>query len=255
MRTISFCNQKGGVTKTTSAAEVAAQLAAKGNRVLIVDMDPQGNLSDVFGADLEGRDSIYELLKGEAAFDEVVLHCERIDLLPAEITLAMLEPELAGVALGREQRLKKILSAYSNEYDFCIIDCPPSLGLLVTMALTASDCVVIPTTASLFASKGITQLAGTIQMVKEYSNPGLRIADILFAKHHPEQRNARMSREVAQILADNMETRVFKTFIHEAVEVEDAHNEALTIGVRNAHAKPAQDYAAFTEELLSGMEV
>ena len=101
----------------------------------------------------------------------MVLDCGGVDLLPAEITLAMLENELAGVALGREQRLKKVLSKYSNEYDFCIIDCPPALGLLSTMALTASDYVVIPTTASLFSSKGIMQLSNAIQMVREYSNP------------------------------------------------------------------------------------
>ena len=110
MKTISFCNQKGGVGKTTSAAETAFILAGKGYRILAVDIDPQGNLSDVFGASLDDRDSVYELLKGEASFEEVVQHYEEIDLLPSEITLAMLEPELAGVALGREQKLHKYLS-------------------------------------------------------------------------------------------------------------------------------------------------
>lgn len=253
MRTLSFCNQKGGVTKTTSSAEVAAQLAARGYGVLAVDMDPQGNLSDVFGAELEGRDSVYELLKGDARFDDVVIRSGGVDLLPAEITLAMLEPELAGVSLGREQRLKKVLSRYSNEYDFCIVDCPPSLGLLSTMALTASDYVVIPTTASLFASKGVVQLADAIKMVREYSNPSLGVAGILFTKHHPEQRNARMSRELAGMIAESMGTKVFNSFIREAVEVEDAHNEAQTIGERNPGAKPSLDYAAFVDELLGEM--
>lgn len=250
MKTISFCNQKGGVGKTTSAAEIAGLLAVRGNRVLAVDMDPQGNLSDVFGANLEGRDSVYELLRGDASFQDVLLTCGNVDLLPAEITLAMLEPELAGVALGREQRLREYLSKHSNEYDFCIIDCPPSLGLLVTMALTASDYVVIPTTASLFASKGIAQLASTIQMVQTYSNPGLKIAGVLFGKHHAEQRNARMIREVAEIMAANLGTMLFETCIREAVEVEDAHNAAQTICMRNPKANPAVDYEAFCAELL-----
>lgn len=250
MRTISFCNQKGGVGKTTSAAEIAGLLATRGNRVLAVDMDPQGNLSDVFGANLEGRDSVYELLRGEASFRDVLMARDGVDLLPAEITLAMLEPELAGVSLGREQRLREYLSNHSNEYDFCIIDCPPSLGLLVTMALTASDYVVIPTTASLFASKGIAQLASTIQMVQTYSNPGLKIAGVLFGKHHAEQRNARMIREVAEIMAANLGTILFETCIREAVEVEDAHNEAQTICERNPKANPAVDYEAFCAELL-----
>ena len=250
MKTISFCNQKGGVGKTTSAAEIAGLLAARGNRVLAVDMDPQGNLSDVFGANLEGRDSIYELLRGDASFQDVLMARDRVDLLPAEITLAMLEPELAGVALGREQRLNEYLSKHSNEYDFCIIDCPPSLGLLVTMALTASDYVVIPTTASLFASKGIAQLASTIRMVQTYSNLSLKIAGVLFGKHHAEQRNARMIREVAEIMAVNLGTSLFETCIREAVEVEDAHNEAQTICERNPKANPAVDYEAFCAELL-----
>ena len=250
MRTISFCNQKGGVGKTTSAAEIAGLLAARGNRVLAVDMDPQGNLSDVFGANLEGRDSVYELLRGDASFRDVLMACGDVDLLPAEITLAMLEPELAGVSLGREQRLHEYLSNHSNEYDFCIIDCPPSLGLLVTMALTASDYVVIPTTASLFASKGIAQLASTIRMVQTYSNPSLKIAGVLFGKHHAEQRNARMIREVAEIMAVNLGTSLFETCIREAVEVEDAHNEAQTICERNPKANPAVDYEAFCAELL-----
>ena len=250
MKTISFCNQKGGVGKTTSAAEIAGLLAVRGNRVLAVDMDPQGNLSDVFGANLEGRYSVYELLRGDASFQDVLLTCGNVDLLPAEITLAMLEPELAGVALGREQRLREYLSKHSNEYDFCIIDCPPSLGLLVTMALTASDYVVIPTTASLFASKGIAQLASTIQMVQTYSNSSLKIAGVLFGKHHAEQRNARMIREVAEIMAANLGTMLFETCIREAVEVEDAHNAAQTICARNPKANPAVDYEAFCAELL-----
>ena len=250
MRTISFCNQKGGVGKTTSAAESAGLLAGRGYRVLAVDMDPQGNLSDVFGANLEGRDSVYELLRGDASFQDVLLTCGNVDLLPAEITLAMLEPELAGVSLGREQRLREHLSKHSNKYDFCVIDCPPSLGLLVTMALTASDYVVIPTTASLFASKGIAQLASTIQMVQTYSNPRLKIAGVLFGKHHAEQRNAKMIREVAEIMAANLGTSLFETYIREAVEVEDAHNAAQTICERNPKANPAVDYEAFCAELL-----
>lgn len=126
MVTITFCNQKGGVSKTTSAAETASILASRGNRVLVVDMDPQGNLSDIFGVTTDGRDTMYELLKGEASFDDVCVLRGGVAVLPSEITLAMLEPKLAGASLGREQRLAKILRKYSNEYDFTVIDCPPA---------------------------------------------------------------------------------------------------------------------------------
>ena len=249
MITISFCNQKGGVAKTTSATETAAILASRGKRVLAVDMDPQGNLSDVFGADLEGRDSVYELLRGDAALEDVIMPLAGIDVIPAEITLAMLEPELAGVALGRERRLRRALGACADAYDFCIIDCPPSLGLLVTMALTASDLVVIPTASTKFAAKGIMQLSDTIGMVREYANPGLRIAGVLFCMYSARQCNDRMMLEAAQMIAASLGTRVFSSRIRRAVEMEDAHNECTTLGERNPSAKPSEDYAAFVSEL------
>lgn len=150
--------------------------------------------------------------------------------------------------------LGKRIVHYSNEYDFCIIDCPPSLGPLSTMSLVASDYVVIPTTASLFASKGVVQLASTIHMVQEYANPSLKIAGILFAKHHPEQRNACRSREVAGVLSEKMGATVFNSFIREAVEVEDTHNGMKTIVERNPLANPSQDYVTFVDELLAKLE-
>ena len=228
MQTVAVCNQKGGVCKTTTVAAVASSVAARGARVLCVDLDPQGNLTDVLGESTYDRDTVYEVLMGGADIAQTILHRDGADLLPAEITLASAEKELLGVLNG-PARLKKALTKVADQYDLCVIDCSPSLGLLVTMALTAADYVVIPTTSSFLATKGITQLAQTIADVREFTNPGLQVAGI------------------------QLNCKLFSTKIREAVRVEEAHAAGKPIVEFAPTSAPARDYESFVDELLVDM--
>ncbi len=252
MQTVVVCNQKGGVCKTTTVAAVASSVAQRGARVLCVDLDPQGNLTDVLGESTQGRDTVYEVLMGNADVASTIIHREGADLLPAEITLASAEKELLGVLNG-PARLKKALSQVADSYDLCVVDCSPSLGLLVTMALTAADYVVIPTTSSFLATKGITQLAQTIADVREFTNPGLQVAGILLTKYHRQTNNAKVSVLEAEAMASALNCKLFSTRIREAVCVEEAHANGRPIVEFDASSKPARDYESFVDELLSDM--
>ena len=252
MQTVAVCNQKGGVCKTTTVAAVSSSVAARGARVLCVDLDPQGNLTDVLGETTYDRDTVYEVLMGNADIAETIVHREGADLLPAEITLASAEKELLGVLNG-PARLKKALAKVADNYDLCVIDCSPSLGLLVTMALTAADYVVIPTTSSFLATKGITQLAQTIADVREFTNPGLQVAGILLTKYHRQTNNAKVSIVEAETMASALNCKLFSTKIREAVKVEEAHASGKPIVEFAPTSAPARDYESFVDELLIDM--
>ena len=178
MKTIALFNQKGGVGKTTSAANIGAGLARLGKRVLLIDMDPQANLTYSLGLDPFSLDaSIYELLDGKAALADTIRTRDGFDLIPAAIQLAGAELHFAGVP-GREMLLRDVLQETAG-YDYALIDCPPSLGLLTLNALTACQTVYIPIQAELLPLQGLRQLMDTVELVRKRLNPGIKITGVI----------------------------------------------------------------------------
>ena len=178
---ISFINQKGGVGKTTTCVNMASYLAVMGKKVLLVDMDPQGNATSSLGIDKEsGLRTIYNVIVDDNLLDEVILKTklEKLDLVPSNVDLAGAEIELVQMN-NREKIVKKILQTAKNSYDFICIDCPPSLGLITVNALTASDSIIIPIQCEYFALEGLTQLMYTIKLVKKHLNPEIDVEGVV----------------------------------------------------------------------------
>ena len=179
-----LANQKGGVAKTTTTGILAAGLHKQGFSVLTIDCDPQGNLSMSMAADNQSGATMYEVMKGTGTAREAIQHTAACDIIPANTILAGIEQELHSV--GKEMTLREKLrdeeSGVADDYDYILIDCPPSLGLLTVNALTAADYLLIPTMAETFAASGITQLYDTFRSVKKYTNPALKIDGVLLTR-------------------------------------------------------------------------
>lgn len=254
MRTISFCNQKGGVSKTTTCANVATIFATMGYRVLAVDLDPQGNLTELFDIDTDDKATAYEVLRREDDIREAIVRTHNLDeqsqfdILPTDISLAGVELELQ--VTGKEYRLREALAEVRDDYDFCFIDCQPSLGLLVTMALTSSDYAVVPTTASRFAVKGIAHLSNTFQMVRTYTNRGLEIMGILFTRYDDRQINSQAWLQMGEQMASSLGCRLFETKVRSSVAVEYGQNENYPVIYYDKDSNPAKDYVKFAGEIL-----
>lgn len=246
---ISVCNQKGGVGKSTTAYALSAWLHLKGHRVLIVDLDPQGNITATTGTtDADGN--AYDLLSGSAAAQEVIKKTERGDIIPSGRGLAKLDIELSGI--GRENRLKEALAPLKKHYGFIIIDTPPALGLLTINALTASDSVLIPAQADYYSLQGIGQLYETIEAVKRYTNPDLELRGILLTRHNTR---AILSRDMADLIeatASQIKTFVYDTFIRECISIKEAQAVQMDIFSYAPRSNAAKDYDAFVTEFMRG---
>ena len=245
---ISVANQKGGVAKTTTSAALATGLKKRGSRVLAIDTDPQGNLSDSVGADNVNKATLYELLKNEAKIKDTIQTLDSFDLIPANIMLAGAEQEIS--QLGKEQRLKEKLEPIVDLYDYIIIDTPPALGLLTINAFTASDEVIIPTTAGIFAASGILQLFDTIQNVKKYCNPNITINGILMTRYNPRTNNNKDMNELTEKIANNMHAKLYETHIRTSIVVEEAQARKENIFDYKSNSAVAGDYDAFVDEYL-----
>jgi len=250
MRTIALANQKGGVGKTTSAATLGACLALRGRRVLLVDIDPQANLSIHLNIDVhEDRPSIYALLIGQAEVDEVIRHTstERLDIIPADINLAGAEIELVGV-VGRETVLKEALHPVLARYDYLLVDCPPSLGLLTLNALTTVTELFIPLQTEFFALHGMSKLLETVDIVKRRLNPDLEITGII-----PTLFDSRtnLAQEVLANIRDYFGDKVFRTVIRKNVRLAESPSYGKVITEYDDTAAGAQDYRALAEEVIA----
>lgn len=250
MRVVAVANQKGGVGKTTTAQALTAGLAGKGYKVLAVDLDPQGNLSSACGAECFNVPTAYELLKQTAEPGEAVQHIGSYDIIPANIMLAGAEQELSQT--GKEHRLKEAIAALGGGYDYVVIDTPPSLGVLTVNAFTAASDILIPTTAGIFATAGISQLSDTVKNVQRYCNPSVKIVGILFTRFNPRANISRQIKELTEQIGEYISAPIYKTFIRTAVVVEEAQANKTDIFSYAGKSTVSEDYTAFIDEFLKG---
>lgn len=246
---IVFANQKGGVSKTTTTGAFAAELARRGFRVLAIDADPQANLSDSVGADTQELSSLYDLLRRDCTVSDAIQQLEGFDIIAANIMLSACEQEL--VATGKEYRLREQLEPILPEYDYIIIDTPPSLGILTINAFTAADTVIIPTTPGIFSASGIQQLHNTIQNTRKYCNPGLCIAGVLMTRYNPQANISKDMRQLTTLLSGHIGAPLFATHIRASVAVEEAQAKKMDIFTHRQRSTVAQDYIAFVDEFLA----
>ena len=247
-KVVAISNQKGGVAKTTTTQAIAAVLKQRGYRVLAIDFDPQGNLSDSVKAVTEDTYTIYEALKQEVGIQDIIQLLPAFDIVPSDIVLASADQTLAQT--GKEYRLKEALEPIRDQYDYILIDTPPSLGILTVNAFTAADEVLIPTTAGKFAAKGIKELHSTAQNVKKYCNVSLKIRGILFTKFDPRTNNSKDMRIVVEKLSETLNAPLFDTFIRNRVAVDEAQSRSLDVLNYKGCEDIASDYNSFVDEFL-----
>ncbi|MCE5258121.1 MAG: AAA family ATPase [Chloroflexi bacterium] len=249
-RIYALANQKGGVGKTTTAVSLCAYLAARGKRVLLVDMDPQANATSSLGIDKnELENSVYDVLISSSTVDAVLVVTSQrgLDLLPSAPALAGADIELIELT-GRENKLANALRPLHAQYDFIVIDTPPSLGLLTINALVASDGVVIPVQCEYLPLEGLAQLLQTIEMVHRSLNPQLRIRGVLMTMYDPR---TRIAREVVQDVRRQFPRNTFRTIIPRSVKLSEAPSYGEPIGSYAPDSSGAQAYDAFGQEFLA----
>ena len=261
-KTIAIANQKGGVGKTTTAINLSAGLAQKGKRVLLVDLDPQGNATQGLGFNADEIDItistiIRKMINKDYAFMKdygILYHEEGIDLMPANIELSILETELISLLFGREKMLNTYITMIKDEYDYIIVDCMPSLNLIAINALVAANEVIIPLHAQYYSVRGLEQLLQTIGSIRSNSlNPELKIAGILYTCVNDQTTSFR---DVQEILNKSYgeEIHIYQNYIPRSVRAEEAPSYGQSIYVHDARGRVADAYGKFTDEFLSGKE-
>jgi len=249
-RIISMANQKGGVAKTTSTVNLAAALKERGNRVLVIDLDPQSNLTMSFGIDPERLEqSMFDVLVHRLPI-QTIIHQREVDVAAASIDLAGAELALSAM-IGRERSLEKAISAVKSDYDFILIDTPPSLGLLTINAFTASTGVIVPVQLEYLSLRGLVQLESTLQMIREHLNPVVHIEGIL-----PTMVEGRTihGREALDLLQANFHDLVFETRIKKSVKLAEAPVQGGSVLSYQPDGAGANAYRALAEEVLSRVE-
>ncbi len=239
-RVIAVANQKGGVAKTTTVHTVAAALSEIGRRVLVIDLDPQASLTFSLGVDEEPEPSMHDVMMQRAGIDEILYESDGIDLAPSSIDLAGAEVHLL-TRTGREHVLSRALKPMLDRYDFVLIDCPPSLGLLTINGLTAAGEVLVPLQAELLTHRGLTQLLETIGDVRNYTNPTLRVLGAVMTMFDTR---TRLGREVVAAIRDEHSVRILEPFIPKSVKVAESPGRNVSV---LGHAGTSRAAAAYRE--------
>jgi chromosome partitioning protein len=246
---ISIANQKGGVGKTTTAINLAAGLAYEGKKVLLVDADPQANASSGLGIEIRGLErTVYECLIDEIDPKTAIVETKipNLKLIPSHIDLVGAEIEMRDLD-NREGRLKNMLNQVRNDFDYILIDCSPSLGLITINALTASDSVIIPVQCEFFALEGIAKLLNTIKIIKSGLNPNLQIEGFLLTMY---DNRLRLSNQVYEEVKRHFGSLVFNTVIYRNVRLSEAPSHGLSVIDYDPHSKGAKNYTNLAKELI-----
>ena len=250
---ISIANQKGGVGKTTTSVNLSTILAKKGKKVLMIDADPQGNASSGVGVDREDIElSIYDILINDTPVENVVIKTKikNLDICPSNINLAGAEVELVSV-MSREHRLKEKLDLIKDEYDFIIIDCPPSIGLITLNAFTSSDSVLIPVQCEYYALEGLGQLLNTISLVKKHLNKSIEVEGALLTMYDIR---TNLSNQVVKEVKKYFNDKVYKNVIPRNVKLSEAPSYGMPISIYDPRSKGAKSYEKFVKEFIKNNE-
>ncbi len=246
---MAIANQKGGVGKTTTTINLAAALGEKGKRVLIIDMDPQGNTSSGLGIDKDEMDTtVYQLMIGENTFEECVQKdvFENLDVLAANVNLAGIEIETMDME-DRSYILSNIINEIKDQYDFIIIDCPPSLNSLTINAMTTADSVLVPIQCEYYALEGLSQLIYTINLVKDRLNPRLTINGVVFTMYDGR---TNLSMQVIENVRNNLNQTIYNTIIPRGVRLAEAPSHGLPITQYDSRSTGAKAYLALADEII-----
>ena len=252
-RIIAVANQKGGVGKTTTSINLAACLAEKGKKVLAVDMDPQGNLTSGLGVDKDSVEkSIYELIIGEVDIKGVINKevLENLDIIPTSIDLSAAEIELIGVD-DKEYILRNAIDQVKDQYDFVIIDCPPSLSMLTINAMTTADSVIVPIQCEYYALEGLSQLIHTVELVKDRLNSKLEIEGVVFTMYDAR---TNLSLQVVENVKDNLQQNIYKTIIPRNIRLAEAPSYGLPINKYDPKSTGAESYMRLADEVIEREE-
>ena len=245
MKVIALVNHKGGVGKTTSVMNIAAAMALKNKNILAIDTDPQGNLTDCFGVKSEERTIYHAFNKPETGLPIVKVK-KNLDIVPCNLDFAGIELEISS-RIAREKILKELLESCQDKYDYCIIDCPPSLGLITLNVLVASDSVYIPMLAEYLPYRGIDSIVGIIKQVQKHYNNTLKINGVFFTQY---KGNQIMTREIKKMLVEQIGDVLMDTEIRVNVELSEAQAGSIDIFEYNENSKGADDYKRLTAEIL-----
>jgi len=249
-RTIAIANQKGGVGKTTTAINLSACLAEKGEKVLVIDIDPQGNTSSGFGIDKDrAKNTIYDVILNQIDISKSIRKkvVNNLDLIPSNVNLAGAEIDLIDVD-HREYCLKEAIGKIKKNYNYIILDCPPSLSMLTVNAMTASDTVLVPIQCEYYALEGLTQLIQTINLVKKKLNPSLELEGVVFTMFDSR---TNLSLQVVENVKDNLKQNIYKTIIPRNIRLAEAPSHGKPINLYDSKSSGAESYRLLAQEVMN----
>ena len=252
-RVIAIANQKGGVGKTTTAINLAACLAEAGKNVLTIDLDPQGNMTSGLGVDKsELENTVYELMLDECSIKESMTDTvvEGMKVIPSNVNLAGAEIELLGIS-EKEYILKNAVDYIKDDYDFIIIDCPPSLNMLTINAMTTADSVIVPIQCEYYALEGLSQLMHTIDLVQQRLNPNLTIDGVVFTMYDVR---TNLSIQVVDSVKANLDAKIYDTLIPRNIRLAEAPSHGLPINMYDAKSAGAESYRSLAKEVMERVE-